>query len=213
LGVTQAFHDFVEINYISAASTTRQFDYIDFGFDFGVDDTDRDGVADSGAAPFRRQKPETGAGLVTFIENTHAVAFAFAFDYDNNAVDTDGLLDTSPNGNVIWAFDSDGADTDGDGILELDTILDTNDDGVINAADTPGGDDITNVGGAVAWTTTVVPLDHIRAIRVWLLVRSDSPIRGHTENTTYVVGARRVIPNDNFRRRMLSTVIKCPNLW
>jgi len=99
--------------------------------------------------------------------------------------DGDGLLDTdTPGGNIIWAFDS-----------NSDNILDTD----VNTG--------APIGGAG------VPVGSIRAVMVWFLARSKTPMLKDTDNTTYVVG-NRTIPttNDNYKRELLVTTINCRNL-
>jgi type IV pilus assembly protein PilW len=181
-------------------------------------DADADGMADlnkGGAAPLGRA---TGAGSPQpMAEDIQAVAFAYAYNYDDGApVDSlDSQLDTSPGGNVIWAFDS-----NGDRLL--DRVLDTNDEGVINAGDTPGGQDLIGAG----WETAYVPLTRIRAVRIWLLARSRVPLKNYTDTATYVVGDKHIDARDsnrdgvvdgsdktdNFKRRVLTATIQCRNL-
>ena len=181
-------------------------------------DTDADGMADlnkDGAAPLGRA---TGAGsLQPMAEDIQAVAFAYAYNYDDGAPveSLDSQPDTSPGGNVIWVFDS-----DGDRLL--DRVLDTNDDGVINAGDTPGGQDLIGAG----WETAYVPLTRIRAVRIWLLARSRVPLKNYTDTATYVVGDKHIDTRDsnrdglvdgsdkidNFKRRLLTATIQCRNL-
>jgi len=125
-----------------------------------------------------------------------AVGFAYAFDDDN-----DGVLDESAGGNVIWAIDASSGDN------KLDTRLDTNDDGLIDENDTPGG---SNLG-------STIDNDHIRAVRIWLLARTRQPIWKHTDNQTYVVGATHKGPGepdwDSRRRRVLmTTTVYCRNM-
>jgi len=140
----------------------------------------------------------SGAGRQLLAENIEALGFAYAFD-DNG----DGQLDTS-GGNVIWAIDS---DNDND----LDLNLDTNGDGVIDASDD------TNTNGLIDGTplATDVPLTAIRAVKIWILARTDRTIRGYTDTNTYVVGDKVVTPSGNarkYRRRLLKTTVKCRNL-
>jgi type IV pilus assembly protein PilW len=181
-------------------------------------DADSDGLADlnkGGAAPLGRA---IGAGSPQpMAEDIQAVAFAYAYNYDDGAPadSLDSQLDTSPGGNVIWAFDS-----DGDRLL--DRVLDTNDDGVINAGDTPGGRDLIGSG----WETAYVPLTRIRAVRIWLLARSRVPLKNHTDTVTYVVGSKHINTRDsnrdgivdgldktdNYKRRLLTATIHCRNL-
>lgn len=125
-----------------------------------------------------------------------AVGFAYAFDDDH-----DGVLDESAGGNIIWAIDAASGDN------KLDTRLDTNDDGLIDANDTPGG---SNLG-------TAIDNDRIRAVRIWLLARTRQPIWRHTDNQTYVVGATHKGPGepdwDSRRRRVLmTTTVHCRNM-
>ncbi len=181
-------------------------------------DADGDGIADlnkGGAAPLGRA---SGAGnLQPMAEDIQAVAFSYAYNYDAGAPadSLDGRLDTSPGGNVIWAFDSDGDKL-------LDRILDTNDDGLIDGNDTPGGQDLIAMG----WEVAYVPLNRIRAVKVWLLARSRVPLKNWTDRTTYIVGDKHIDAEDsnrdgivdgsdkpdNFKRRLLSATIKCRNL-
>lgn len=137
-------------------------------------------------------------GKELLAENIERIGFAYAFD--NNG---DGQLDTS-GGNVIWAIDS-----DNDNDLDLD--LDTNGDGVIDASDD------TNTNGLIDGTplATDVPLTSIRAVKIWLLARTDRTIRGYTDTNIYVVGDKVVTPSGNarkYRRRLLKTTVKCRNL-
>ena len=181
-------------------------------------DDDTDGMVDlnkGGAAPLGRA---VGAGSPQpMAEDIQAVAFAYAYNYDDGVPieSLDSRLDTSPGGNVIWAFDSDGD-------KRLDTVLDTNDDGVINAGDTPGGQDLIGAG----WETAYVPLTRIRAVRIWLLARSRVPLKNYTDTANYVVGDKHIDARDsnrdgvvdgsdkidNFKRRLLTATIHCRNL-
>ncbi|MBU2455482.1 MAG: PilW family protein, partial [Proteobacteria bacterium] len=150
-------------------------------------DQDGDGTNDT-----LRRTPG-GSALSEFV---HAIGFAYAYDSDN-----DGVMDRSPNGNIIWAVDADG---DGDW-----DRLDTNDDGTIDSADAPGA--ATNELITGVDTSTVIELDTIRAVKVWMLVMTEKPDRDFTNTFTYIVGNQKITSNDNFRRRLLSTTIKCRN--
>ena len=83
---------------------------ITYGFSTLTDDTDADGLADSGAAPIYR----ITAANSRLAEDIHAIGFAYAFDDDGDGeldyvdVDGDSELDA---GEEIWAYDS---DADGD---------------------------------------------------------------------------------------------------
>ena len=197
-GIVTADRDMIQfdwdMNGDGAIDNTGTGEGIIYSFQ-AADDTDFDGIADSGSAPLGRDPGDAALNLVTMADDIHAVGFAYAFDNDG-----DGLLDRSPsppwNNNVIWAFD---ADEDG----TLDTILDTNDDGLINSADAPGGSALV----------PTVSINSIRAVRIWLLGRTRSPVRGHQDTRIYVVGDRRVNPlGDRFQRRLLVETIHCRNM-
>lgn len=142
-----------------------------------------------------------GATLPDLVaEGIEALGFAFAFDDD-----ADGQLDISANGNVIWAVDS---DSDND----LDATLDNDDDGDIDQDDDVNNDNVIDTtDGALP---SEVDIDRIRAIKVFILARTKSPDFGFNDTSTYVVGSRIVDPpaGDSFRRRLLSTTVKCRNI-
>ena len=136
-----------------------------------------------------------GAVDLAVAENIEAVGFAYAFD----ANPLDGELDTS-GGNVIWAVDSDGGGN-------LDLNIDTNTDGVIDAADDADGDGLLD-GAAIAG----VDFEAIRAVRVWLLARSQREDKNFHNDTDYVISELVITPDDGFRREILTMDIKCRNM-
>jgi type IV pilus assembly protein PilW len=134
-----------------------------------------------------------GSGDLAVAENIEAIGFAYAFDADSN-----GSIDTSGGGNIIWAIDSDQTD----GVDQLDKSLDTNDDGVISIDDNPAGVDLA----------TPVPVDRIRAVRLWILASTSREDTSYSDNAVYVLSNQRVNPNDGNRRYLMTTTIKCRNL-
>ena len=144
-----------------------------------------------------------GSGNQVVVENVEAVGFAYAFDADE-----DGNIDTSANGNIIWAIDSD--DTDAD--KRLDVTLDGNDDGAIDASDDTSGDGFIDDNDAGTALASPVDLERIRAVRIWILARTGNEDRAFTDSSTYVVGYQRVNGNDGNRRQLLSTMVKCRNM-
>jgi type IV pilus assembly protein PilW len=136
---------------------------------------------------------DEGSGNQAVVENVQAIGFAYAFDADG-----DGNIDTSAGGNIIWAIDSDKTD----GIDQLDKYLDTDDDGIISASDDPNGDDLA----------TPVPLDRIRAVRMWILTRTGNEQGEYSDTSTYVLANQRVPVNDGKRRHLVITTVKCRNL-
>lgn len=95
----------------------------------------------------------------------------------------DGVLETS-GGNTIWAFNSGGTDINGDG--------------VIDALDGPTGSSFN--------------LSDIRAIKIWILARSDRQDAKYSNTNTYTVGRQVITPNDKFYRRLLTSTVTCRNL-
>lgn len=186
---------------------------ITYGF-APVFDANGDGLVDAGASPAGtepgaaplgradRNNPGVGVnGFVDLADSVQAVGFAYAFDDDENGqLD---FVDTNANGvqdagePTLWAVDT---DSPPNGML--DRSLDTNGDGVIDALDAVAG---------VALATPV-NINKIRSVQVWILARTKNRIPEHTETRTFVVGNKRITPNDSYQRRLLTTTIKCRNL-
>jgi len=168
---------------------------ITYGFD-NAEDGDGDGIADTGAAALGREH-RSGTGLQPLAFDVHAVAFAYAFDEDG-----DGALDTYPGvpgGIVVWAYDS-----DGDG--RLDRHLDTNMDGLIDQDDDEDGDTLASAGIAD------MDRDLVRAVQVWLLTRSQAPMKGRSAQAqAFVVGPHRIAANDGFKRSLFNSMITARN--
>ncbi len=156
----------------------------------------RDGFADSGSTWLLvvdgNGVIDTGEDEEDFYaaDNIEAVRFAYAFDSDE-----DGNVDLSSNDHIRWAIDS---NDDG----ELDTELDTDDDGDIDTDDAIGGSPMANP----------VEISKIRAVKVWLVVRSKYQVSGADKSRTFVVGDQRCTTNDNFARTRLTTTIRCRNM-
>lgn len=173
---------------------------ITFGFS-NLNDSNTDGIADNGAALLGR---DTGGGFHPMADNIHAIAFAYAFDSDENGnLDT---YDVAGNEQVLWAVDSDGDNN-------LDTNLDSDGDGDIDADDGPGAGGNGVIGGQPL-VANVVPAN-IRAVRIWILARSRRGDKSFLNTRTYVVGNKVITPdsnNDNCRMRLLTTIVKCRNM-
>lgn len=140
---------------------------------------------------------------LTVVENIEALGFAYAFD-DNG----DGNIDTSPNGFIVWAIDGDDSDAD----QRLNVNLDGNDDGVIDASDDTNGDKKIDDNDAGTPLATPVDLDKIMAVKIWLLAKTGKSDRRFTGSETYVVGNRILSRNDQNRRSMVITAVKCRNM-
>jgi len=171
-------------------------------------DRNLDGVADRGAARLNRGFTKNAdAALILdhpVAENIQAVAFAYGFDFDEGI--PDGRLDTR-NGQVIWAFDS-----DGDGAL--DRALDTDGDGALRPEDDRDADGFLD-GYELA---SAVPLQFVRAVRIWLLGRTRGILPPSRDDGVYLVGDKVIVPakdgkgTGGFRRVLLATTVVCRNL-
>lgn len=66
-----------------------------------------------------------------------------------------------------------------------------------------------DTGAAITSTPTV--WDEINSVRIWLLVRSAMPEPGYVNNTSYVMGDKTYVVNDNYRRQLLTSVVQLRN--
>ena len=144
-----------------------------------------------------------GAGNQVVVENVEAIGFAYAHDADQ-----DGNIDTSANGHIIWAIDSDISDTD----KRLDVNLDGNDDGTIDANDDTNGDGLIDDNDAGTALASPVDLKRIRAVKIWILARTGREDRAFANTSAYVVGNQRFNATDGSRRQLLTTMVKCRNM-
>ena len=141
-----------------------------------------------------------GASRQLLAENIEAMGFAYGFDATG---DGDNFLNTDINGNIIWAIDSDGD-------KDLDINLDENNDGEIDIKDSAEGKALSHVdNGGLA----DVPISDIRAVRIWLLARGDRRNPHQASNRIHVVANQRISLNDGFSRRLLTTTVRCRNMW
>jgi type IV pilus assembly protein PilW len=120
-------------------------------------------------------------------------------------MDGDGVLDTynaGGNDQVIWAVDSDGDNY-------LDKNLDTNGDGNIDENDGPGLGGNGLIGGT---NISPVSIQDIRAVRIWMLARTEYEDNSFLNTKTYTVGNKVITPNNNLRMRLLVTNVRCRNI-
>ncbi len=130
------------------------------------------------------------------VENIEALGFAYAFDANG-----DGELDND-GGHIHWAIiKSDGG---------TDTWFDLDADGDGEITEEDGAGEVIN--GTKIITTDPADVADIRAIRVWMLARTGEEDRGYRNRQTYIVGNRVKTYDDHYRRRLLSTIVKCRNL-
>ncbi len=176
-----------------------------------IEDTNENGALDDIATTYclyddnndtvRDLARETGGVRQLLAESIDAIGFAYAIDNND-----DGLLDRTPNGNIIW-----GVDTNNDN--SLDTNIDTDDNGVIDVNDAAGDLFITSADNAAGVIAPPAPLNSIRMVRVWLLARAQARDPKYTDTNQYVVGDRIIAPaiGDQFRRRLMVRSIEFRN--
>lgn len=144
---------------------------------------------------------DRGMGRMPLAENIQAVGFAYAVD-----VNGDGALDRYNDGDeIIWAVASGGKNA-------LDAHIDTNGDGKIDGSDDQDGDGrITALDGCPL--DPPLPIQHIKAVRIWLLAQSNVRLKNYSDNSVYVAGDQ-LYPaaNDGYVRKLMETVIHCRNL-
>lgn len=155
---------------------------------FALYDDGLDGITDLGVTG------QVGAVPVLVAEGITAFGFAFAIDNDGN-----GVIDTTPAGNTIWA-----ADIDGDNVLDVN--LDTDDDGDV---------DINDADNGVALPAPAA-VNTIRMVRIWVLSQTLQPSRrciGLNQNVFYKVGPVRFQDPDNCTRFRLGVqTYDCRNM-
>jgi len=152
-------------------------------------------------------------------ENIEALGLAYAYDNDGDGqldwVDKNGngLLDP---GEIIWAVDSDRDN-------QLDADLDANGDGSIDEEDDAhDGHADGRIAGRALPAGAVVPMDRIRAVRIWLLARTGRPVPGYHDASgtpgrrAYILGPRVIRPSATsaagHMRRLAVTTVSCRNL-
>lgn len=152
-------------------------------------DLDEDGVVDSGEQviySFDSGNSELERNGSVLADGIAAVAFAFAYDSDNN-----GVLEP---GTSTYAI----AGADGIGPLN----------GTVNWFQ-------VNADGSTTDTGTRANAAEIRAVKISILARAETNSQDFTNTTTYVVGTQTVSPTTaNLHRRhlLLETVVRCRNM-
>ncbi|MCJ8501929.1 PilW family protein [Desulfatitalea alkaliphila] len=143
---------------------------------------------------------DNGMGRHPVAERIRMLGLAYAVDADG-----DGVLDRWRGGpHLTWAVD-----TTNDNFL--DTHLDVNNDGVIDRRDFPEGADRID-GAAGTAIEPPIPVDRIRAVRIWLLAESAAPVKGHVDLGVHVVGDRLVRgTGDGHLRRVVEKTVVCRN--
>jgi len=175
-------------------------------------------------------EPANGDYIVWAIDTNNDNCLDFDLNTNaNDGVDNDGDGLTDQDDPDEMSVDWQDLDTNGDNVI--DTNDDINGDGDVDVADFLAAGGLTpplpegSVGtpgvpaGAVARTS-------IRSVRVWLMARTDRrnaddsmvDTAGINGNAAYSMGDRAVVPAldpnipDDFKRRVLTTIIYCRNI-
>jgi prepilin-type N-terminal cleavage/methylation domain-containing protein len=123
-------------------------------------------------------------GRQLLAEGIQAIGFAYAFDADGDGIIDRKVVVPGDPPSIIWAVDS-----NNDGLLDADLA-----------------------GGALPGGVTV-PTKAIRAVQFWILGMAQRPDSSYTDTNTYSVGGQPpIIPNDQFRRWLLTEIVHCRNL-
>jgi prepilin-type N-terminal cleavage/methylation domain-containing protein len=119
-----------------------------------------------------------------------AVAFAYAYDADPS--DDDDNLAVDAGGNVIWAYDLAGFNK-----LDYDIAA--------YAPPITGPVDLDTAGGRSI----------IRAVKIWLLARTASPVADYADTQTYQLADQTIGPgtyDPRYKRTLLTATVYCRNL-
>jgi type IV pilus assembly protein PilW len=162
---------------------------IKYQFAAGADTAPLDGVADTEAAPITRILINVDpTAEYTIADNIYAFAFAYAYDNDQDGeldfADAAPLNDRLDPGEEIWAYDDPALPAVG---------LDTD-----NATGLP--------------LPAVISFNRIRAVRIWILARTQNPLREAAVAKNFVVGGKNVPITDRYQYRLLTATVKCRNL-
>ena len=96
---------------------------------------------------------------------------------------------------------------------DADQLLDTDGAGNVLWGIDSDGNNVLDTSVAGGGLPTLVNMDRIRAVRIWLLGRTKGNVPKHRDIDTYVVGNQTLGPfNDNFQRILLISTVKCRNM-
>ena len=123
-------------------------------------------------------------GRQLLAEGIQAIGFAYAFDADGDGIIDRQVVVPGDPPSIIWAVDS-----NNDGLLDAD----------LSGAALPGGG--------------TVPTSAIRAVQFWILGMAQRQDSSYTNTNVYSVGDQPpFVPNDQFRRWLLTEIVHCRNL-
>ncbi len=161
------------------------------------DDTDGNGVADDNNGELTMTIGSSPPQVIA--TNVEAICFAYAF------TNTNGNALVTASGHIIWAIPKAGTwynlDTNGDGTIDQNDLT----------ASVTGG--VNTIGGI----STGLPIitQNIRAVRIWILVRSEHEDSSYRDQNVYVVGDNIIKPTGtdiHYRHRLIYSIIKLRNM-
>ena len=165
-----------------------------------ADDDNQDGLPnDDGDAYSSNVSDLVQDDNTDLAEDIQALAFSYAIDADNDLAGRLDSYNVSGTEKIMWAVPR------GNQWVNLDT----NSDGVLTVDDDTDGDgqiDGVNTG-------ITVRMNHVKAVKVDILARSSHVDRNYSDGNSYIVGPHIILGNNEpFRRRLLSSIVRCRNL-
>lgn len=154
---------------------------------------------------------DSGAGIIASGDGSNGNPFQFSLVADKDGENNDGDLDTDEPGELkTIQYDLYDAYSDNDNDIGRKV-------GAGNRQ--PFAENIEDIEFYYTFadgTKTTIPADpsQIRSLQITILARTGDPVRGFTDTRTYNTpsGASWGPYNDNYRRRLLTTTVKCRNM-
>ncbi|MDO9080829.1 MAG: PilW family protein [Desulfuromonadales bacterium] len=148
---------------------------------------------------------------------------------------SDGATKNDPGEEIVYSYDAAKFELERNGQVMAEGIeamafayaYDSNGDGVLEPGYAiAGSDGLGPLDGTVNWftvnadastTDTNIPAiaADIRAVKIWLLARTEADSQDYTNTNTYIVGTQTISPTaTNLHRRhlLLETVVRCRNM-
>lgn len=144
-------------------------------------------------------------------------AEVFEVGSSNNFIFNSGLIEDYGEGDSIYKLDVimyriDNSDPDHPALTRKNLGTENHFSVIAEDIDNLQFEFILNDGSIVEDLDTVSNIPLIRAVKVYILARSENEIRGYTDPNTYEMGSVNYNPNDRYMRRLLSSTIKIRNI-
>jgi len=147
----------------------------------------------------------------------------YTYDVQNRTLRRSGLnKDCNNTGEVAKLIETNSLNTDSGGIdgLRFEFIYEKPLSGTpsFTCVDLPNGNLIscTTIPSTNAGDWSLLPLRNLKAVRIWILLRSDKPDRNYKNTEKYVLGNAEQLTlgpyNDNYRRLLITRTVEVKNL-